>query len=109
MKSRSKKLLNASIKRMSRQELKEQVSQSKKTIIKAGVIPAILWGLLDIGAIIALVLYGEVHIALYIGLMVAIGLLSLFVFISLMKMVTRLNRVNGDLKDAGVDPKSLKK
>ncbi|MBQ4585666.1 MAG: hypothetical protein IJA82_05620 [Clostridia bacterium] len=109
MKSRSKKILNASIKRMSKEELKEQVSRSKKTIIKAGVIPAVLWGLLDIGAIVALVLYGEVHIALYIGLMVAIGLLSLFVFISLMKMVSRLNHVNADLKSAGIDPKSLKK
>ena len=110
MSSRDKILQKATIKRMKRADLWEQVRQSKNTIKKEGIISSVILSLLILCCIGALIYFGEsILIAVFIGLMALIFVLSFSLGIALLKMLSKLHKIDKELKNAGVIYKELKK
>lgn len=110
MASRDKKLLKTTIKRMKREELWEQVRQSKRTIKKEGITTTIILSLLILCGIGAIIYFGSrLPFLAFIGILIAIGFLAFIMALSLLKMVSNLYKIDKELKRADIDPVALKK
>ncbi len=110
MNSRDKKLQKTTIKRMKREELWEQVRQSKRTIKKEGIVTTVIFSLLILCGIGAIIYFGsKIPFLAFIGILALIGIFAFIIGIALLKMLSKLYKIDKELKHADVDPVALKK